>query len=115
MTTLWILDVSESQDSTIQKKKLKDLLWNINLSHHCGFNVPLQSYRTTDCQSFPKDPYTRATCDYPFRRGEEGRLMWVGDVGHCGVTFKYRIAVLQIQIVGSSSKDTKSHFEFIHY
>ena len=25
--------------------------------------MPLQSYRTTDFQSFPTDPYTRATCN----------------------------------------------------
>ena len=36
--------------------------FTINLSRHCGFIVQLQSYRTTDFQSFPTDPYTRATC-----------------------------------------------------
>jgi len=45
-----------------EKEEIKDLLW-INLSRHCGFIVPLQSYRMTDFQSFPTDPYTRATCE----------------------------------------------------
>ena len=37
-----------------EKEEIKDLLW-INLSRHCGFIVPLQSYRMTDFQSFPTD------------------------------------------------------------